>query len=130
MTRSVEPLTTSRPSGGCLLVVDDEPAIRTLVRRILESDGFRVAEASSAQEALRVLAVHNVVLLITDIQMPGMSGLELAEAVKVQRPDLPVLLMSASLPEQVGAKLDRPCSFLQKPFSGGDLTARVRNAIA
>jgi DNA-binding NtrC family response regulator len=101
-----------------------------LVRQILEFDGFRVAEASSAEEALQVLAVQNVGMLISDINMPGMTGLELAQAVTVQRPDLPILLMSGSLPEHVGGKLDRRCFFLQKPFSWRDLTATVRNAIA
>jgi len=110
-----------------LLVVDDEPSIRTLVKQVLEMEGFQITEAGSAREALRALEEHDIDLLVTDILMPEVTGLELAEAARVEDPALPILFISGSEPEQSAAYCG--CSFLRKPFSLGDLAAKVRDLL-
>jgi DNA-binding NtrC family response regulator len=111
-----------------LLVVDDEPSIRTLLKHILEMEGFQTTEAGSAREAMRALERHDTDLLVTDIQMPEVSGLQLFEAARAEDPAISILLMSGSAPEQIAANCG--CSFLMKPFSFGDLSARVRQLLS
>ena len=69
-----------------LLVVDDESSVRTLLKQVLEMEGFQIMEAGSAREAMRALEEHDIDLLVTDILMPGVTGLELAEAARAEVP--------------------------------------------
>jgi CheY-like chemotaxis protein len=114
--------------GRHLLVVDDEPSICELLKQMLEMEGFQVTEAGSAGEAIRALELHDVDLLVTDIQMPEVSGLELAEAARAEHPALPILLISGSAPEELAAACG--CSFLRKPFSIADLSSKVQELLS
>ena len=127
---SVEDSTLERRlQGRHLLVVDDEPSIRALVKCLLEIEGCRVTETASATEALRLLPESEVDMLITDIQMPLVTGLELAQAVREKRPEIPILLMSASPPPQFFGNISAHCLFLEKPFSFQSLMGKVQQAL-
>jgi len=107
-----------------VLVVDDEPAIRHIVRRALESEGAAVLEAESGDAALDLIEHHpeSLDLVVTDLVMPGISGLVMAGVLSVFLPELPVLAMSghAMLPQP-----DRRLPLLNKPFTLPQLLAAV-----
>lgn len=111
-----------------MLVVDDENAVRRFAARVLERDGFEVLEASDGAEALDLAKVGNapIDVVVTDIVMPRLNGVELMQALSVSHPDLPVILMSgyatAALSE---LGIAAPCSILTKPFTAERLLAEV-----
>lgn len=121
-----------RPS---ILVVDDEEAIRKLMKAVLADSGFRILQAGSSDEALGILEIHgdNIHLVVTDIQMPpGMDGLSLVEAVRRRSPDLPVVFISgySHLYGRLSDVVDHARTwFLQKPFSPYQLVEAVKQAI-
>ncbi len=111
-----------------MLVVDDEPGVRALARRFLESDGYAVIEAGHGQEALDIMASKvEVDFLVADLDMPVMRGEEMAKTVRALRPDLRVLYVTACS-EQLFK--DRPElidgeAFLDKPFTKRGLLEAV-----
>jgi two-component system cell cycle sensor histidine kinase/response regulator CckA len=109
-----------------VLLVDDLDLMRTMIRDFLESQGMQVFEASSGVEAIRIASSYTGVvnLLLADIEMPEMSGWELAAKIAESRPEIRVLYMSAGVSSQEWKKLkDRPVGayFIQKPFRLKDL---------
>ena len=106
-----------------ILAVDDDEIVLTNTAAILVDLGHTVIQARSGSDALRVLNESQIDLLITDYAMPGMTGTELAEAARVVRPELPVLLVSgyAELPPGAGIGLQR----LGKPFRENQLIAAI-----
>ncbi len=115
-----------------ILVVEDEPAVRGLAVRMLRESGYTVIEASNGQEAQRVVetlpenAIH---LLLIDLVMPGMSGVELATWVQTRSPGVCILFMSGYA-RQVSIASDHPTiAFLQKPFSRHALLSQVRRLL-
>ena len=119
--------------GETVLVVDDEPAVRMVTKRILQRNGYAVLEASGGPEALRVLREHPgpIQLLLTDVIMPEMNGREVAERVRERRPGIKVMYMSAYSPEAIALDglLDEGATFLRKPFEIGPLLQAVRQAL-
>jgi DNA-binding NtrC family response regulator len=107
------------------IVADDEPLVRQLVCSVLARQGWRTIEAADGIEALGLSIDAPVDLLITDYEMPSISGLALANVVSRRTPGLPILLISgvASLAEVASS---RGYHFLQKPFELGDLVAEIR----
>ena len=116
-----------------VLVVEDEEAVRLIVRRVLAGQGYRILEARDGHEGLRVCAQHgdDIDLVLTDVIMPGMGGRELARALASSRPQLPVLFMSGYTDdaELANAGLERDTSFLAKPFTAEMLARRVRDTL-
>jgi two-component system cell cycle sensor histidine kinase/response regulator CckA len=136
---SAPPKADARPSskpvrtpGGqeAILVVEDQSQVRESTRTILERLGYRVRTAVSADEALRYVREGGEIdLLLTDVVLPGMNGVALAERVAGERAGIHVLFMSgytsaACVPE--GALRGVPCGFLQKPFNLEALARAVR----
>lgn len=115
-----------------VIVVDDEPIIRELVRESLRARGFEVQEAASGAEALRHLAADPYDLLISDIWMPGMSGLELLGAAREVSPMISSILITgaASLATAREAARQGAYDYLPKPFSDDDLSRAVEAALA
>jgi len=119
--------------SGCetLLVVEDEAPLRSIMRTMLERRGFRVLEAGSGIEALAVWHQHHddISLLLTDVVMPaGLSGHELAEQFRGQKPALKVLYTSGYSPRAAGNG-DHGAAFLQKPFDETQLATAVRTCL-
>ena len=114
-----------------ILVVDDEPAIRRALRPPLMELGFQVAEASRGEEALQALrnAPHDVVLL--DINMPGIGGIETLKRIRTFAPRLPVLMLTVRDNEEdkVEALELGADDYVTKPFSTRELIARIRSAV-
>jgi DNA-binding NtrC family response regulator len=108
-----------------VLVVDDEPAICTFVKAVLQLDGFVVVTAESGPEALNVLSRRMVGVLVTDMTMPDMNGAELAERVKQSWPEVRICYMSAAFAGEIPAG----ALFIEKPFSRSRLTETVRQAL-
>ena len=110
-----------------VLVVDDEPPIRAIERRLLEQVGYRVIEASGAAEALAVLHDGKPIdLLVADLDMPEVSGDEMVRRIRSLRPDLKVLYVTGHIDRLMDS---RPLwdgeSFLDKPFSMNGLVEAV-----
>jgi CheY-like chemotaxis protein len=120
-----------------ILVVDDEPDVCELARDCLVAEGYRVLEARDGEEALRIAEGHTepIHLLLTDVVMPRLNGIELAARLIRQRPDTKVLYMSAfavigAQPEQLsGPGLQPGDPILPKPFSTEALTRKVREVL-
>jgi DNA-binding response OmpR family regulator len=100
-------------------LVDDDDQVRQFCRSILTEGGFTVLEAHNGLEALLTSIQHQgaIDLLITDLEMPGMSGLELGWAFHKFRPSVNVLYVSGSPRETVGDQPPADCAFLAKPFA-------------
>jgi PAS domain S-box-containing protein len=119
--------------GETILLAEDEDAVRTVTRAVLERAGYRViaaADGPSAIEASRALA-EPVDLLLTDVVMPGMHGRELATALQRERPGLRVLFASGYTDDAVllrGVRVDE-VPFLQKPYTPAQLLRKVRDAL-
>jgi nitrogen-specific signal transduction histidine kinase len=123
-----------RGSGEHILVVEDEPGVRTAARRILTRGGYDVIEASTPGEALSLSGdpSRRIDLLLTDVVMPEMSGMELAARLKTIRPNMPVLYMSG-YPQDVLAHQGMVASdvaLIEKPFTRGTLLRSVREMFA
>lgn len=112
---------------GVVLLVDDEETVRWIARRILEADGWEVLEAGDGQAALQLIGAHEgrLDLVVTDLNMPRVSGRELAEVLSVFRPGLPVLGITGFLS---AVHHDRRLPILPKPFTAGSLLQAVRMA--
>jgi DNA-binding NtrC family response regulator len=119
------------PPAATILLVEDDTAVRELVGRILEGGGFRILPASSAAQAMLVEAgFHGPIhLLLSDIVMPGMTGPDLASALKERRPDMRVMLMSG-YPDGALLLLNYGWHFIAKPFMPQVLLGKVRDILA
>jgi two-component system, cell cycle sensor histidine kinase and response regulator CckA len=116
-----------------VLLVEDEPGVRQLSKRILDTAGYRVLEAANGDDAERLFAEHrdSIDLVVTDVIMPGCGGPELLGRLRVHAPALRALYMSG-YSEQSAANatgLDRSLPFVQKPFTAAELVRRVRDAL-
>ncbi len=118
---------------GTVLVAEDEEGARSLIRTVLEREGYMVLVAEDGAGALELAQdlSQPVDLLLTDIVMPGMSGLELAEKIRAQRPGLPILFMSGYVDTHLaGSDGGSPAlNLLAKPFRPAELRRRVREIL-
>lgn len=115
-----------------VLVVDDEAAVRRFACRVLERAGYGALEAIDGVEALELIEGQTVAvaIVVSDIVMPRMNGVELMQALSVSQPELPVILMSAyAMSALAELGIATPCSVLPKPFSGDRLLAEVNRCI-
>lgn len=114
-----------------ILVVDDEPPIRKLLRVGLTTEGFTVLEAGTGAQAMTCMAQDRPDLILLDLGLPGMSGHELLERWRSERLDLPVIVLSSRTDEsgivqalELGAD-----DYVTKPFGMRELAARIRGAL-
>ena len=116
---------------GTILLVEDEPGVRSFCAQVLEDAGYAVVEAGSGEEAVERLASidQSLALVLTDVVMPGMNGRMLAERVRSVRPNVPILYMSGYTDDMVvrTGVVAEGSAFLQKPFTPSGLVTRVRS---
>jgi len=130
------PGTGSSGAGGeeTILIVEDQTEVRSLVSGVLQQWGYVTLEASGAEESLALLKCYPgpVELMITDVVMPGMSGVRLADEVKCVRPETKVLFMSGYTHSEIDHQglLREGVAFIQKPFTPEALAAKVRAVLA
>jgi DNA-binding response OmpR family regulator len=111
-----------------ILVVDDDPEIRKLLARYVESQGFRVLLAASCQELRDQLATHQVDLIVLDVMLPDGSGLDACRDLRAQRSTVPIILLTAlkeDVDRIIGLEIGAD-DYLGKPFNPRELIARVR----
>ena len=115
-----------------VLVVDDDAAVRRLTARMLRDEGFIVLEAASAEEALVALKdTSGVRLVLTDVVMPGMDGVQLAQTIQQVYPDQRVMLMSAYVGTGNGTESGGlPIPVLPKPFTRAQLANRIHKILS
>lgn len=116
-----------------VLVVDDEQSIRTVAAQALTRAGFHVLQASSSQQALELSRgwQGQLLLLLTDVLLPGMNGARLAETLRIERPELRVIFMSGYEDDPVlrNEILQSSAIFLPKPFEGRKLVELARRVV-
>jgi len=121
----------SQESAPTILLVDDDPKVRSSIRRLLENLEYRVVEAADADSALALIASAKTPtdLVLTDIVLQGMSGRELAVRLSIEHPGVRLLLMSGYSADTMQLKEGEVAKFLHKPISLEALAARVSGAL-
>src|SRR5262245_51571960 len=128
----MSPKPSSKPPRNVdILIVDDDAGQRSLLESFLKTQGFNTVTVSSGEQALAVLGQRDLDLIVSDVRMPGISGLEMLRRVRVEHPTLPVLLVTAyaDIREAVGAMRDGAVNYLQKPIDLDELLSSVRTAL-
>ena len=112
-----------------ILIVDDDQAMRLALSESLESCGYDISTAENGSEALNLFKKGKFDLVVTDMKMPGMTGIEVLQSVKILSPDIPVILITAygTVNTAVEAMKEGAAEFIMKPFSLDDLEGVVRN---
>ena len=113
--------------SDCILVVEDERSIRTIVEYALRDAGFRVVTAARGDDALGVVAAEPVDLVVLDIMLPGLDGLEVCKRIRAER-NIPIIMLSArgeELDKVLGLELGAD-DYVTKPFSPRELVSRVK----
>ncbi len=131
--KTVDELSSATPApvaaAASILVVDDEGAVRRFAVRVLEREGYVVAEARDGAEALEMVKSQRASfgVVVSDIVMPKLNGVELMQALSLLYPDLPVILMSGYATNALAdLGIAAPCSILTKPFPSERLIEEVR----
>ena len=114
-----------------ILVVDDDPVVGKSFNRVLAEKGYIVTTAENAQEALEKLRAEEYEVVFTDIKMPGMDGVELAERVKAQRPWTPVVIITGYGTEENERRAEAAgvSAFLRKPLSPETIEGSAATAL-
>ncbi|OHB68528.1 MAG: hypothetical protein A2V70_04205 [Planctomycetes bacterium RBG_13_63_9] len=114
-----------------LLITDDDLGFRETLQRVFEPEGFHTILAGDGEEALRVVRTQEVHLVLLDMHMPKLTGLETLRLLKQFRAMLPCILLSAQLDELIieQARLAKAFSVLAKPITRRQLTGVVRQAL-
>lgn len=113
------------------LIVDDEPRLRQVLMHLMRTDGFHCLEAGNGVEALAVLGREVVTLVMTDMQMPRMSGIDLLREVRSRYPDVAVVMITGNsdVETAVGALALGAMDYIVKPFQLEEVRARVKQAL-
>src|SRR3990172_8503956 len=112
----------------CILVVDDDPKMLSLMRRGLSFDGYAVELAADGEEALRSARESAPDLVVLDVMLPGLDGVEVCRRLRAGDPDLPILMLTAKgrVPDRVAGLDAGADDYLVKPFAFDELLARIR----
>jgi DNA-binding NtrC family response regulator len=116
-----------------VLIAEDEPDLRELTRMFLQEHGYKVIDAASAEQALKIADALSepIHLLLTDVIMPGMSGRQLAERIQDRRPQTKIIYMTGYTDDMIVQHkvLEPGVNMLQKPFTRLDLVQKVRSTL-
>jgi FixJ family two-component response regulator len=115
-----------------VVAVDDDFRVRESIESLVESAGYAPLMFSSAEEFLQSGTLPGARCLITDVRMPGINGIELQRRIRIERPDLPVIFISAHNDDETRRRAfdEGAASFLYKPFDAGELLEAIRVALA
>ena len=115
-----------------ILIVDDEKNYPPIISTVLEGEGYETLMANSGHQAMGILKNSDVDLVLADLKMPVMNGIELLEQIKTRDPDLPVIMMTAygTVEKAVEAMQKGAHNFIQKPFDNEQLVIFVKKAVA
>jgi two-component system, NtrC family, response regulator GlrR len=115
-----------------ILLVDDDPDLLKLIGLRLTAAGYRVKSCESGEAALAQIAISRPAVVVTDLRMPGIDGMQLFEQINAQHPTLPVIILTAhgTIPDAVAATQRGVFGFLTKPFDPPELLAKVAQAVA
>jgi nitrogen-specific signal transduction histidine kinase len=137
VVKASEPERTIAPingAGATILLVEDERPVRSTVRRLLERHGYKVLEAANGHDALTLVTSRQaeIHLVLSDMVMPGMGGMELADRIRALSPTIPVLLMTGYTEEAITRAGERPREeqIIEKPFTLNAMLEKVRWALA
>ena len=121
---------TGAGRASCL-IVDDEAPLRQVLVHLMRGDGFACGEAGNGREALEYLAAHPVTLVISDLRMPEMDGVELLREIRARYPDTAVMLLTAVADVDMAVKCLAmgAMDYLTKPFHLQEVRARVQKAL-
>jgi two-component system NtrC family response regulator len=114
-----------------LLIVDDEKNYLVVLEALLGPEGYEIVTADSARAALRLIKEGDIDLVLTDMKMPGMSGMELLDEAKKVKPEVPVIMMTAygTIEMAVEAMKKRAFDYITKPFQNEELKLTIRKAL-
>jgi len=114
-----------------LLVVDDEEVIREGMRRILEAEGYHVTNSASGRTAIEKIQERDFDVVITDLKMPGMDGMEVLKAIKILQPEVPVVIITgySTVDTAVEAMKNGAFDYIAKPFTSDLIIDKVQKAI-
>ena len=113
-----------------VLIVDDDSAVRDVLVQVIREKGLRVFATSHGYEAIRILGDHPVDLLLTDIVVPGLDGMQLAAQAKLIRPGIKVLFATGYAQKAIERKAFRLGTILFKPVRRADLIREVESLLA
>lgn len=115
-----------------IMIVDDDEAVRSLLRHTLPTDEYEVTEAESGEQALAQIHAYVPDLILLDWRMPGMGGSSVLDVVKVEHPELPVIVITSEVQEHHRALAETlgVDVFLTKPFSPLELLATIERLLA
>lgn len=115
-----------------ILIVDDEKNYPLILAAVLQEEGYETLTANSGQETLKIIRNSDVDLVLTDMKMPGMDGIELLEKIKSKDPDLPVIMMTAygTVEKAVEAMQKGAYNYILKPFDNERMILYVKKANA
>ncbi len=109
-----------------ILLIDDDPGVLDSLRRVLSAEGWRIVTARTGEEALGRLRQEQPNLVITDLRMAGVNGWDLVFHERMERPELPIFVMTALPPEATGGADSFATEFFQKPLDLEELLAAIR----
>ena len=118
-------------TGSKILVVDDEAVIRKGLSRVLERCGYQVELSESGFSAVEKLQEENFHLVLTDLKMPGMDGIEVLKAIRVLQPEVPVVIITgySTVDTAVEAMKNGAFDYISKPFTPEQITEKVEKAL-
>lgn len=128
-------VSAAKPSKALILLVDDDIDLRGILHRFLERSGFSVATAGNGREALERLEIQRVDLLLTDLMMPEISGIELIQTVRLKNLSIPIIAMSADADLRNDGSLELAALagaqvVLEKPFAMNRLIRELQRLLA
>ncbi len=119
------------PDTSTILIVDDDLNVLEVLEARLQSAGFRIYKAENGPDAVRVIKDNNIDLMISDMKMPGMSGMEVLNKARSLQPGLPIIFLTAygTIPDAVKAVKAGAVDYLAKPFDGRELVYKLRKVL-
>jgi CheY-like chemotaxis protein len=118
-----------RDATTTILVADDDPSVLPFLEVVVADAGFRVLAVESGPQALGAAEEEAIDLLVTDVVMPGMSGIELARRLREKRPTFPIVFVTGYADELTKAAATGPTEVLSKPFTPSALVDAVRRVL-